>query len=53
MTVLQLEARLDWVEGLIQTAHPKDLPCLNDLYQKILDRLVKLDLDAVDDGKKK
>ena len=44
MTAEDLERRLAYVEKLIAEANPKDLPYLNDLFQKLLDRLVALDL---------
>jgi hypothetical protein len=44
LNLQQLEWGLDWLENMIATANPKDLPYLNAAYQKIFDRLVELDL---------
>lgn len=44
MTAAQLEARLRILEGMMPRANPKDLPALNDTYQKVMTRLVALDL---------
>lgn len=48
LTTKQLEQRLGWVEGMIVTAHPKDLPALNQTYQRIMDELVRRDLEKED-----
>lgn len=48
MTLRQLENRLDYIENLINHADAKDLPALNDTYQKLLDRIVNLDLCGKD-----
>jgi hypothetical protein len=44
----QLEVRLAVLEKMIQNADAKDLPYLNATYQKLLDRLVALDLSKHD-----
>ncbi len=45
LTIEQLEARLDWLERLMSRANLKDLPCLNATYQRVLDELVRRDLE--------
>lgn len=50
MNLLDLERRLDWVERMIATCKdPKSLPALNETYQKLIDRLVALDLAGLDE----
>lgn len=44
MTKEELENRLDMVEKMITKGVTKDLPFLNAMYQKLLDKLVELDL---------
>lgn len=44
MTTEQLETRLRILEGMMSRANPKDLPVLNETYQRIMERLVALDL---------
>lgn len=45
VTAAQLEARLSMVERLIaECRDSKSLPALNATYQKLIDRLVALDL---------
>jgi hypothetical protein len=46
MTKEQLETRLDFIEDLIERANPKSLPYLNRIYQKLMDRLVALDMSG-------
>ncbi len=53
MTVQQLETRLDFVERLIAKADVKDLPSLNAIYKKLMDRLVELDLKCTKLEKRK
>jgi hypothetical protein len=48
VTLRQLETRLDIIENLIAHADAKDLPKLNETYQKLLDRIVNLDLAGKD-----
>jgi hypothetical protein len=42
----QIEARLGMLEARIARADVKDLPYLNDTYQKLLDEQVRRDLEA-------
>jgi hypothetical protein len=49
MTKTQLETRLDFIEGLMNKASAKDLPGLNATFQKLMDRLVALDLSGEED----
>jgi len=52
MTKEQLETRLDYIESLIaKERDPKNLPYLNDTFQKLLDRLVEIDLTEQEKGK--
>lgn len=44
----QLDARLDYLEQKIAQANPKDLPYLNSLFRKILEELVRRDLERRD-----
>jgi hypothetical protein len=45
----QLETRLDWIEGLItKERDEKNLPYLNATYQKLMDKLVQIDLAEED-----
>ncbi len=44
MTVTQLESRLTFIENHMAVAGPKDLPYLTATYQKLMDRLVALDM---------
>lgn len=46
MTDEQIETRLSFIERQMATASPKDLPYLNATYQKLMDRLVSLDMAA-------
>lgn len=47
MTAEQLAIRLSWIENLMaKERDTKSLAMLNATYQKILDRLVELDLAA-------
>ena len=46
MTKQHLEASLDWLEKQIAEAHYKDLPYLNATYQKVLEKLVDMDLES-------
>lgn len=48
MTKDQLENRLEYVEDMINKANPKDLPYLNDLFQKLINRIVELDIEGKD-----
>lgn len=40
----QIEARLAMLEGMIAKANHKDLPALNDTFQKLLDEQVRRDM---------
>ena len=45
MTNKQLEQRLTWLEELIQETDAKDLPYLNQTYQRVLKKLVNRDVE--------
>lgn len=51
LTTEQLEDRLGWLERMMSTASPKDLPALNQTYQKIMDELARRDLEQLDNDK--
>jgi phage-related protein len=41
----QLQARMEWIEGLIHGANVKDLPYLIELFNKLLNEQVRRDLE--------
>jgi hypothetical protein len=46
MTKQEIESKLSCVENMIAKAtHPQDLASLNQLYNRLLDKLVEMDLD--------
>ena len=45
--VKEIEKRLCMLEKLMATANPKDLPALNATYQKLMDKLVTSDVEAI------
>jgi hypothetical protein len=44
MTAEEIEKRLNVLERIMATASIKDLPALNATYQKLMDKLVQIDL---------
>ena len=44
MTVEEIEKRLCVLERIMATASIKDLPALNATYQKLMDKLIQIDL---------
>lgn len=50
MKLVELESCLDCIDRMIATCKdPKSLPALNETYQKLIDRLVALDLAGLDE----
>lgn len=48
LTKEQIESRLSFLEERITKASAKDLPALNNTYQKLMDMLVRLDMEDDD-----